>query len=633
MEGIAGIVYPDVFQINYLLNPMLNIMQHRGGAAQDSNLHKNIQIGVNGSKLAYNEKKSISLAFSGALYNYDELLMELKKHGDVHHHLTHPTQLIVHAYEIWGTECIAKLSGDFAFAIFDQHKERLVLARDRIGKKPLYWYQDQNNFLFASELKALLVTGSVAQTPSEEALASYLYFGYIPQDMTPIKNVNKLLPGHFLQFNRDKSLSIQPYWSYSSYFEKKSHVGKNAAVKQLNELLLKAVKVRLPRSQPIGCFISGGLGSACIASYLHKLVTHDPIFGFSSGFVGQNDPDIQTAAEIANILKIPHEIDNITPSNFLDTLVPIAWHLDEPLADPNVVSIWRMAKMAAQKTPLVFSGMGSDELFAGHSRYSTEERRIGFSAWFFQHNLTLLRTFLIPLLNYIYPAASYKLLKKSQTNPWQFEYLRHNALFDEDLLALAAPKLSSSFDPDVFLHKFHNLIKIKSTISSFLYLDVKTRLADCYVMQLERLTAAHNLDWCPPFLDEHLIEYLAGLREPDLLTENETAVYLKNLLKDLFPAHILNRPKRSRPHFLKSWAHTPELNNIWTLLAKGTLVEMGFISETWLNLQIETPRSCENSFKYLWSILMLEIWFRLFINRSLQEKAPDISVRELLSES
>lgn len=633
MEGIAGIVYPDVFQISHLLNPMLNMMEHRGGDAQDSILHKNIHIGINGGKLVFNEKKSIAIAFSGAIYNYEELYTELKKHGPVPHHLSHSTQLLVQAYELWGTDCIAKLNGDFAFAIFDQHKERLVLARDRIGKKPLYWYQDQNTFLFASELKALLATGSVAQTPSEDAIASYLYFGYIPQDLTPIKNVNKLLPGYFLQFNRDKSLSIQSYWSYSSYFEKKNRASKTVVAKQLNDLLLKAIKARLPRNALIGCFISGGLGSAAIADYLHQLVPQNHLYAYSSGFQGQNDPDIQAANEVAKILEIPHIRESLTPTNFLDQLVPIAWHLDEPLADPNVISTWRMAKMAAEKTTTVFSGMGSDEFLAGHSRYSLEERQVGLSSKFFQYNLNLLKTFLLPLLNYVYPRASYELLKKSRTNPWQFDFLRHNAVFDEGILALAAPKLSPFFDPDVFLHKFHNLIKIKSTVSSFLYLDVKTRLADCYVLQLERLTAAHNLEWTPPFLDHHLIEYLAGLSEPDLLTEKETAIYLKTLLKDVFPNHILNRPKRTRPDFLKSWANTPELKSIWTLLAKGTLVEMGYISETWLNLQIEKPQRCENSFKYLWSILMLEIWMRLFISRSIQPKAPDISVRELLSES
>lgn len=289
--------------------------------------------------------------------------------------------------------------------------------------------------------------------------------------------------------------------------------------------------------------------------------------------------------------------------------------------------------MSSSFTKRVYSGMGSDELLAGHSRYTIQESQINKIDRFIQGPLNLLRRALIPILNFMQSDYAFDLLKQSRSNSWQCEYLRQNALFDDTVLQQAAPKLAALFDPEVFLHKFHHLARIHSTVSSFLYFDVKTRLVDCFVLELERSTAAHGQDWSAPFLDRFLVEYLAGLPEPDQLDEKETAIWLKALLKNVFPEKVINRPKRTRRDFLKSWTHRSDIGELFKLLPKGTLVENGLISESWLNVHLETAQSREDSFRYLWAILMLEIWFRLFINRPIEKAPPDISPQELLSET
>ncbi len=633
MEGIAGIVYPDVFQVNHFTDIMLDTMRHRSNGMQESLLFKNIQIGIIGGKLAYNRDRSICIALSGTVYNSEEIQNEIRKHGNAIHRERSQAELFIQAYELWGSNFIERMKGDFALAILDQVKERLLLARDRIGIKPLYWYHDQNYFIFASELKSLIATGCVPQTPALDAIASYLYFGYIPQDMTPIKNVNKLLPGYYLQYNRDKSLVIHPYWSYSSFFVKEVTSNQHTIIQHIDELLINSVKERLPQNESVGCFISGGLGSACIADYVTRFNKGNRIYSYMSVYKGQNESDMQVATEVARILGISHEIEWITPSNVLNNLVEIAWHLDEPLADPNVIAIWKMSAKAAEKTRRVVSGMGSDELMAGHSRYSLQERKANFSSWAWQEGVSHFGKLLIPLLNGIYPPSAYLLLKKGRTKPWQFDYLKQNSVFDESTMNEASPKLAKLFDPEVFLHKFHNLSRVRSKVHSFLYLDVKTRLTDCFILQFERLMSANKLDWSPPFLDQHLLEYLAGVPEPDDMTESQTATYLKALLKNVFPADFLNRPKRTRRDFLKSWVHQSELSNIFPLLTKGTLVETGIISQAWLEIILETPKSRENNFHLLWSLLMLEIWFRLYINNPIQTSPPHLSVKELLLET
>lgn len=629
MEGIAGVIYPDVYQVNHHLEAMLDTMRHRGQDIRDTYSFKNIQIGLCGGKLATNEKKYIYAGVDGFFVNADEIRDELKKQGCAVPHSPTQAELIVYAYELWGTGLFKHMNGDFAIVILDQHKEKLILARDRMGKKPLYWFHDQHNFIFASELKALLATGAVPQTISSDAIASYLYFGFIPQDLTPIKDANKLLAGHFLQFSPNRSMQIQSYWSFSSYFEHKPSMRKSVLVGTLDQMLQKALQVRLPKNEFAGCFVSGGLGSATVAYYLKKASEHTHLYSFSVGLKGENEAGIEIASDVSKTLGIAHETEIITPQNFLDDLVKIAWHLDEPLADPNVVATWRLAALASQKTDTVFSGMGSDELLAGHSRYKLGKSKHTLYR-LFKKPLSALKGLFVPILNYIYEPLALYILKHSRIDPWQFEYLRQNALFNEKKIAAAAPNLAGLFDPEIFLHKFHNLSRIKSPVSSFLYFDVKTRLADSHIMQVERMTSAHGLNWHAPFLDQHIVEFLAGHPETERLAEKDTALFLKSLLGHVYPDQVLDHLKSHRKDLLASLADKPEIKEVFKLLPKGTLVESGLVSEHWLRHKLE--ENPQESFRYLWAILMLEIWYRLFINHPIDTKCPEVSLKELLSE-
>lgn len=630
MDGVAGIVYPDIFQVNKLIVNMLDTLCHRGGEQADTHTYKNIQIGSSGHKISFNEKKTVVAVVDGSIYNRAALYHELLSRG-YEGKIDDPLNILVHAYEFWGPTFLEKVDGDFAIVILDQAKERIILARDRIGIKPLYWYHDQGHFIFGSEIKALLATGIVPQTPALDALASYLYFGYIPQDMSPVLNVNKLLPGHYLQFNRNGSKTIHPYWSYSAHFKKNAAAPKSAIIKKLESLLLQSAKERLPANGNVGCFMSGGIGSASIAYFVKKAAEN--ITAFSVGFQGQDEEDIAAAKAFAENLNIPDVCAEITPANFLDDLVKIAWHLDEPIADPRVVATWRMAKLAQGKTEHVYSGIGVDELIASHTRYANGTRSAHPFAALMQSVTPVVSKVLAPVLNYIYKPGAFALLQQSRTNPWQFGYMRQNALFNEQMLAEASPMLAKYFDPEVFLHKFHQLYNIKSLVSSFLYFDVKTRLPDCYVMQYERLTAACGLEWRPPILDRKIVEYLAGLPDPKTLDASESSYYLKEMVRHIFPPSLVNLPKVAREQCLQSWAVSDDLYTLFQQLLNGTLVETGLVSEVWLRRVLETPERCAGAFQHLWAMLMLEIWFQLFINNPIQTKAPEMSAKELLCQA
>jgi asparagine synthase (glutamine-hydrolysing) len=597
MEGLVGILYPEVYQVNHHVDAMLDSLRHRNGKKREVFSFKNLQMGIGGGKLASNEKKSIYAAMDGIITNSIELIQALKKQGITLPGNITTSELIVRSYELWGVNFLKQLSGDFALVIFDQSKEKLILARDQIGKKPLYWFSDHRYFIFASELKSLLSSGIVPQTISKEAIAAYLHFGYIPQDMAPIKDVNKLLPGYYLQINLNQNMSIQSYWSYSSYFEGKTSLRKPLLVESLDHLLDKAFKTRVDKSEFIGFYKTDSFGSIALEHCLKK------------NTMGQNQ-------------LLPYS-DPQVPQSYFNSLVQAVWHLDEPQANPTIVSLWNLAALASQKTRVLFSDLGFQETLCTQDYFQQDKEALSPLYRSTDSSITRLKRLLISTLSFIYEPLAFKFLKKQRTHSWQTEYVNRHALFDDKTLRAAFPKLSGLFDPQVFLNKFHHLSRIKNLSSSLLYCEMKTHLVDSSILQMERVAAAHGLEWQTPFLDLHLLEFLANHPIVD-------ASFLKSM--ELKKPEC--RTKRPESNLLFIQAIRFEFNEILSLLGKGKIIESGLLSETWLSHQIEKFNHDPNprTFELLWGILILELWYRLYIVRPINLKSPEASVKEILME-
>ncbi len=631
MGAIAGVVYRDAFQVTDLLKPMLDTLSRRCKGAQYPHTWRNVQVGALGQSLGTNTKHTVFVALDGTILNLKSLIQDIRHSG--HNVDTQdPATLVAHAYELWGAAFLQRINGDFAVAILDEVSSQLLIARDRTGKCPLFWYQDDHHFIFSSEMNAILATGAVPQTPAVDGIATYLSLGYFPQDLTPIQKVNKLIPGHYLTLLLNQHKSIHPYWSYSSFFTQPVTEPPARVAEHLNHMLENSVEQHIASKASVGCLVSGGLGSASVAYYSSKLDDGPKVSAFTVGFQRDNAQDIRCATEVAQELTIPHKLEVITQRTFLDDLVKVIWHLGEPLADPNVLVTWRLAKLAAGETTMVLSGMGSDELLAGHSRYTVAERTDRYIPLMHRLIQPFLHRFLVPWTNRIYRPWALHLLKDARTNPWQAEYIRAHTLFSNKMLGKASPNLQGIFDPDTFLHKFHRLSRIPSIVSSFRYFDMKTTLPECYMLQYDRLTSAHGLDWRAPYLSREIVEYLAGVPEPEQLAVEDTASCLKTILRPYLSDAVVNRPKQSRPHFLESWANTPEVQQAFDLLQTGTCVDTGYISSSWLSEQLATHDSRRKAFHHLWAVLALEIWLRLFITRPIQRSAPDVGVIDLLSD-
>ena len=381
MCGIAGFIskQKDAPQREreFLLDRMCATIRHRGPDEQGTFVAGRAALGMrrlsiidlkSGQQPIFSCDGNLAIVFNGEIYNFRELKTELENLG--HRFKTNSdTETIVHAYEEFGEKCLDKLRGMFAFAIWDKRAEKLFLARDRVGKKPLFYAEISNNFVFGSELKVLLETGEIERKLNFTALDSYLTFGYVPDDLCIFENVHKLPAGHFLIFERGE-IRIEQYWDFPPPSETK--LNERETIVELQRLLGEAVKIRLVSEVPLGAFLSGGVDSSAIVGLMSRHV--EQVKTFSIGFHEDSYNELKFARRTAEHFKTEHHEFTVTPEMVgeIDNLVE---HFDEPFADMSALPMFFVAKLAREFVTVALSGDGGDELFAGYTRYATHQKR------------------------------------------------------------------------------------------------------------------------------------------------------------------------------------------------------------------------------------------------------------------
>jgi asparagine synthase (glutamine-hydrolysing) len=625
MNGIAGVIYKDSWQINNIMESMLDALSHRGEGSGAIFSFRNIQVGV--CRQEPQRFGDIVIALDGVIHNRKSLRAIFHSRG-ISLASEDSESLLAAAYSCWGTQMFKHIYGNFAVCLSDLKQERVLLAKSRLGHKPLYWLQGSQYFLFASEIKALLASGIIPRTPALEALSAYLYFGYIPGDISPIKNIYKLLPGHYLELRKDGSKSITPYWSFGAHEEIKRAEELNGVMSRFDHLMEGVVADQMPKNAPFGCLLGGGLSSASIAYYLHKQTPSEPFNTYTATFQGQNDVDAHAAEDIARSLQLTHHATTVTPQDFLKNFTKIAWYLDEPIADPNVVATWQVAEIA-RSIPILFSGMGGDELLAG--RYRPQSCMHSYNTRMLRMWRVVEQIFLKPLLSF-FGIPQKERMGVSHLQSSLLNYLHQDALFTQALQHEAAPMIAGSFDPTAFVQQFLRQHSFSSELTSYLSLDIHTRLMYCFVPQYERLLSAHGLEWRAPYMSYPVLEFLGNLSVSDYLESEETFFAIKHILKQQLSPFVLHRLKEKRPNFLQSWMELPEVTLLLKRLPEGSLVETGIISKKWMLKHVETPKLRMQFHKQLWAILVLETWFQIFINKPINKRTAEISLKELVCE-
>ena len=585
MAGIGAIVYPSIFDSGKIKDHLLPILEHRGKGQKEIYRYRNLEMGSLGGNIAHNEKRNIFALLDGHIYNDSEIKDQIRKSGyqwkdkEVSHE-----KLIVLAYELWGISFIEKLNGDFSIALFDQRIKRFYVIRDRLGKKPLYWAKSSQYFVFSNELKALLSSGIIPQTPSKDGLAAYLFMGYIPQDLTLIKGVNKLLPGFYLQLDLEEKsdkFSVHSYWSLSQFFRNK----KNAedSVEEFEHLLKDAIKIRSIENENSSCILDGSESAQSLAFFLKE----------------QNNVQDSYFAGLGDQLKQAHASADKLSLNFLDCsndnifkdLVTLVWFLDEPVGDFAVKDTWELCKQVSKHQQSIFSAIAAENLL---NRSPTKKPQESFlSKIYYSAGLKLL-----PLLRKLSPQLAYSFLRNHHSRKDQVRYLQEQTNLSSREMKYYFPSLFAAFQDQIFLQKFYKISEIEAGIPSCVYFDLKTTLPDKILIQFERFSSLHHLRWISPFLDHRVVEFLVGIEQ------KQNSTYLETLMKERLK---FEGKRKIQP--IPRTKNMRALASIAKDLESGVIVESGFISQRKIQQLIKAKPD------YTFSLLILEIWLRLFISK------------------
>ncbi|MCP5469959.1 MAG: hypothetical protein H7A36_05585 [Chlamydiales bacterium] len=594
--------------------------------------YKNIELGSWNVSMSSNVKKTIWAVVSGEILNREALRTELVNFG-FHFQGEEDAELAILAYEAWGPEKLfAKINGPFAIALFDERSEELFLGLDRMGQKALYWSFQGEHFIFSTELKGLLASGIVPQNVSNAAFSSYLYFGFMPQDFSAIEGVSKLLPGNYIKVDLKRQISISQYWSLSGQLQEQKDCSLDEATTKLGSLLEKSLQTTLSNTEKISTHLHDSLGSNTLTWMLAHAKLRDNIDTYTPIFDERASPLLQHAESFAKDLSIRHHSKRISVDAALDELPRIIWHLDEPVADPAILQTWQLGRFLQGKPSRLVLDVGWQELMAGSPDYFADaEKDFPFSppsAYTIAQLTPFLRDKLIlPFLFAFRPRYAFRVLRNIEINRTQIAYLMHTALFKGETRKKASPFLYRYFDPEVFTQRFHRLTHTSGGAFASLYYDLKTALPNHHLIQLDRLLSPFGTQVFAPFLDNDVVDFSAALPDEVKFAEKVPGAVLHSLWGRLT---MKEEVKPSPPLMAPSWSNHPRLRAIFLSLTKSRVVEEGLISARWIAEQCAPKDLTDIAFRELWAILVLEVWFRLFINRPVGMQDPEVKTETLL---
>jgi asparagine synthase (glutamine-hydrolysing) len=557
-----------------------------------------------------NEDESVWLVFNGEIYNYLDLRRRLEGAG--HKFKTDSdTECIVHLYEDEGPECFSHLNGMFAVAIWDSRNRRLVLGRDRLGKKPLVYRSEPSRLLFASELKCLLTLPDLPREVDPAAVDEYLTYQYVPHPNCILKGYRKLPPGHYATW-QDGKLDVRPYWQPD--FTQEIKISERDAIPRLQELLESAVTMRMRSDVPLGAFLSGGVDSSLVVALMQKN-SDQPIKTFSIGFPVKEYDETKYARQVAEHLKTDHHELVVNP-DALDILPKLAWHYDEPFADSSAIPTWYVSEMTRKHVTVSLSGDGGDELFAGYSRY--------FAA-------TLAATF--DYLGPLRSIAAAGIWQKIPSSSRQKSRLRKMKRFSEALSlsparrylnwisifheAQRAKLYSDEFlagldsDPFAFLNSAWKKMNGRDAVTTASLTDLITYLPCDLMTKVDIASMAHSLECRAPFLDYRVVEFAASLPSRLKYRRGKGKRILRAAFGHLLPREIWTRKKMGFGVPLDHWFRH-ELKGLThdLLLSESSKCRQFFRDESVKGLIDEHDRKHFDHSARLWALVMLEMWLR-----------------------
>ncbi|MCA1594725.1 MAG: asparagine synthase (glutamine-hydrolyzing) [Acidobacteria bacterium] len=627
MCGIVGVVHRDERAVDgELLARMNEAIRHRGPDEDGFYLKGRVGLAMRrlaiidlagGQQPIHNRDRTAWIVFNGEIYNYREVREHLEKLG--HSFYTDcDTEIIVHLYDRYGADCPKHLRGMFAFAIWDERKEELFLARDRVGKKPLLYAQAGSKFIFGSEFNALLQHPDISRDVDREAIHHYLSFMCVPAPLTAYRSIRKLEPGHSLRLTRDGEVKIERYWQPD--FSKKLKISEEEAGERAVEILREAVRVRLMSEVPLGAFLSGGIDSSTVVALMSE-ESSEPVKTFSIGFEEQDFSELHHARRIAEHVSADHHEFIVRP-DAMEVLPTLVEHYGEPYADSSAIPTYYVSRETRRHVTVALNGDGGDECFAGYERYAA--MRLSET---YRRLPGLLRENVIRQVAEMLPSSelrrgrvrSLQRFLRAASLPPVDRYLRWVSVFDPQAKAALYSddflRETAGHDVRQWLAPWFARANGAGVVDASLLTDTMTYLPNDLLVKVDIASMAVSLEARSPFLDHHVIEFAARLPENLKLRGLTTKYLLKRALKKLLPTENLTRSKMGFGVPIGHWFRGQMQGFLRETLLSERSLKRGFFRPEAVARLVEEHTAGQKDYAHqLWTLLMLELWFQRFID-------------------
>lgn len=607
-----------------LIRNMMDRIVHRGPDGSGEYISGPVGLGhrrlsiidlSSGDQPICNEDTNIWIVYNGEIYNFLELRTELEKLGHKFRSNT-DTEVIIHLYEEIGENCVSKLRGMFAFALWDESKQVLFIARDRVGIKPLYYSNTGDSIVFGSEIKTIISDPDVNRDINFRAIDRFLTYYYLPGNDTLLSNVKKLEPGHYLKI-QDGNLAINKYWDLN--FNHLSYQGTfKEASSDLKHLLRKTVKDHMVSDVPVGILLSGGVDSTGILRYAVEQ-TNKQIRTFTIGFDGHHFADERPFASLAakNFGTEHHEI-TITAKDFQDFLPKYIWHMEEPICEPPAVALYFISELAKKNSiKVLLSGEGGDEAFGGYQNYrnlgilENLKKLFGSQNGFLKTGFDFLghlgwdrSEYYSSLISQI-PSEYYLSRTSSPVSPFnKLKSVLYKKAFLYNLNGFC------SYMPTKYLFEsMHG----KPFLNQILYVDTKTWLPDDLLIKADKITMATSVELRVPFLDHQVLEFAASLPTSYKVKGLTLKRILKDVLSESVPKEILNRKKTGFPVPYNNWLQNEMKDFVLDTLCEGNISINTYFEKSEINKLIKMNHKTGKFAKEIFSLLTLELWHTSFL--------------------
>lgn len=616
MCGIAGRFNFDGHSVDRgELNKMCLAISHRGPDNQGAYIKGPVGLGSRrlsiidlsdkGNQPMSNETKTVWVVNNGEIYNFKELRQSLIKRGHKFRSRT-DTEVIVHLWEEHGVECLKFLRGMFAFALWDDKQKILLLARDRLGQKPLKYFLDDKSLIFASELKAILKVKGIKREPDLKAIDHFFSLEAVPAPMTGFKGIKKLPQSSYLLIKNGKT-KIRKYWSLK-FLPK--HQANQAELKQeILEQLTESVRLRLVADVPVGAFLSGGIDSSAMVALIHRL-GHRNINTFSVGFKEEQYSEIKYARMMAKKFKTDHHEAILKPQSF-SLLSELAKAYEEPYGDPSALPTYLISQLASKKLKVVLSGDGGDDIFAGYQRY----QKIG----------------PLNLISRLVPQAAKPLVKLGLRLPRLIDKKTQRLIdlidqpgFGQYAAAYLGLNSPLSFKQELYKQEFLNEVdplasqklilkqkKVNLTpLDNVLLGDINIYLAQVLLPKVDIASMSHSLEVRSPFLDHKLVEFVNKIPSELKLNRGRSKYILKKALEGILPKEIIYRKKMGFSFPLGKWLKNQWKKDVSHLLLNKKAMIKNYLNQEMIEKMINQPSEGDHHDRRLWRIVMFELWLQ-----------------------